>query len=142
MTNQPTILKRQVHLDNRGEVLHYGSQALGGIQRLYVVRPSLEAGFRGWHGHKKEAKAFLCLSGSVRISSVRVDDWEKPTGLGPAESWHLDAKVGDLLVIPDGYANGIEPLEAGVSVLVMSNRTLKQSLDDDYRYPHDAFARQ
>lgn len=119
--------------------MHYGSAALGGVERVYFVAPRLEAGFRGWHGHKTESKVFLCLRGKVRISSVEMVDWQAPTAIGSPKTWELDGEYGELLLIPEGHSNGIEPLEENCVVLVMSNRSLEESLEDDFRYPSDAF---
>ena len=139
MRKSPKLLNRQTHEDDRGKVFHYGSSALGGVQRVYFVEPSLESGFRGWHGHKTEGKVFLCISGRVRISTVEILNWQTPTALGQVKSFELESARGDLLLIPEGYANGIEPLTENSLVLVMSNRSLEESLRDDFRFPKDSF---
>lgn len=140
MSKSPKLLTRQTHQDDRGKVYHYGSTALGGIQRIYFVEPNLESGFRGWHGHQSEGKVFFCISGRVRISTVEILNWQIPTPMGSVKSWELEGERGDLLLIPEGYANGIEPLSENSLVLVMSNRSLEESLKDDFRYPKESFS--
>lgn len=140
MSKSPKLLNRQTHEDDRGKVFHYGSSALGGIQRIYFVEPSLESGFRGWHGHQTEGKVFLCINGKVRISTVEILNWQTPTAVGQVKSFELESDRGDLLLIPEGYANGIEPLTENSLVLVMSNRSLEESLQDDFRYPKESFS--
>jgi len=142
MTNgpMPALVQMITHSDERGSVLHYGDLVLGSAKRVYFIEPKLSEGFRGWHGHKYEGKIFRCLEGSVKISSVKVDDWEFGKSSGPVHSWTLSAEGGELLVVPNGYANGILPLEENCRVMVLSNRTLQESKDDDIRFDEATFS--
>ena len=141
MTNvSEPLLVSQVHFsDDRGDVMHYGAQTLGSVARIYFIRPKLEAGFRGWHGHRFESKIFRCVTGSFVVASVRVTDWSGNPFQAEPQSWTLSAITGDLLIVPEGFANGILPLEEGSSLMVMSNRTLSESQGDDLRFPPEYF---
>ena len=134
----PKLLKGQNFMDERGSVYHYGENTLDSIRRLYFISPSPSAGFRGWHGHKFESKTFRCIRGSFEVSSVKVLDWEAPSG-GERFNFHLSGDSGELLIVPEGYANGILSLEVGSVLMVLSNKTLGESLGDDIRFDPSAF---
>jgi dTDP-4-dehydrorhamnose 3,5-epimerase-like enzyme len=134
----PKLLNGQDFMDERGSVYHYGATALDSIKRLYFISPSQSAGFRGWHGHKFESKTFRCIRGSFEVSSVRILDWDAPSG-GETYKFHLSADSGELLIVPEGFANGILCMEVGSVLMVMSNKTLSESLEDDFRFDPSAF---
>ena len=134
----PKLLKGQNFVDERGYVYHYGENTLDSIKRLYFISPSPSAGFRGWHGHKFESKTFRCIRGSFEVSSVKVLNWEAPSG-GERFKFHLSGESCELLIVPEGYANGILSLEVGSVLMVMSNKTLSESLGDDIRFDPSAF---
>lgn len=134
----PKLLKGQNFMDERGSVYHYGENTLDSIKRVYFISPSPSAGFRGWHGHKFESKTFRCIRGSFEVSSVRVLDWDAPAG-GEKYTFRLSGDSGELLIVPEGFANGILSMEVGSVLMVMSNKTLSESLEDDIRFDPSAF---
>lgn len=134
----PKLLKVQNFMDERGSVYHYGENTLDSIKRVYFISPSPSAGFRGWHGHKFESKTFRCIRGSFEVSSVRVLDWDAPAG-GEKYTFRLSGDLGELLIVPEGFANGILSMEVGSVLMVMSNKTLSESLEDDIRFDPSAF---
>ena len=136
--SEPQLVPLRHYSDERGSVFHFNDFELNSIKRVYYIAPLIEAGFRGWHGHKFESKTFRCVRGSFEISSVKVQDWETPLG-GTPQSWELNESEGSLLSVPEGHANGIRPLEPNSLLMVMSNKTLQESLDDDYRFDVKAF---
>lgn len=136
--NEPQLVLLTHYADERGSVFHFSDFELNSVKRVYFIAPLMEAGFRGWHGHRFESKTFRCIRGSFEISSVKVLDWEKPSGDRP-QSWELNESNGSLLSVPAGHANGIRPLEPNSLLMVMSNKTLGESLADDYRFQVGAF---
>ena len=138
---EPQLIARERFSDIRGKVFHFRNFNLPDIKRVYFIEPSLDAGFRGWHGHKFESKTFVCVSGSFEVSNVEVEDWENGSSSQPAWTWRLKADSGELLLVPAGFANGILPLEEGSRLMVMSNKLLEESLSDDFRFPENAFRR-
>jgi dTDP-4-dehydrorhamnose 3,5-epimerase len=137
--NTPALIDLQTFQDSRGSVRHYGETTLDSVKRVYFITPLLEAGFRGWHGHKFESKIFRCIQGSVRVSSVEILDWNEPLG-GTVFHFELNSKDGQLLIVPAGFANGVLPLEEGSQLMVMSNKTLAESLGDDIRFDQEKFS--
>lgn len=136
--DSPQLLTGQNFLDERGSVYHYGDTTLDSIKRIYFISPSPSAGFRGWHGHRFESKTFRCIRGSFQVSSVKVLDWDSPRG-GEVFKFNLSANAGELLMVPQGFANGILSLEVGSVLMVMSNKTLGESLEDDIRFDPSSF---
>ena len=138
-TPGPRLIRLEEFSDERGSVHHYGTTELDCVKRVYFISPSMSAGFRGWHGHKFESKTFRCIRGSFMVSSVKVLDWEKPAGDKPV-SHELKASEGSLLIVPAGFANGMVALEENSQVMVMSNKSLQESLGDDFRLDPKYFA--
>jgi dTDP-4-dehydrorhamnose 3,5-epimerase len=88
---------------------------------------------RAWQAHKIEKKAFFPVSGKTKIVLVPVLDFEKSIG-GKAQEVILDADNPKIIVAPPGFANGIQGLGEGASVIVFSNLYLSESINDDYRF--------
>jgi dTDP-4-dehydrorhamnose 3,5-epimerase-like enzyme len=131
---EPIKLSGTSHVDARGLLLFNNQAVLTEFKRMYSIENAPEKPFRGWHGHKFEAKGFICLEGRVRIGGVRIDDWTKPSAELNVFSEELEAGSMDFVYLPAGYANAILSLEGGSTVLVFSSSTLTESKEDDYRF--------
>jgi len=138
-SREPRLFEATTFSDVRGNVQHFGDLSLSGSKRMYFIENSEVGRLRGWHGHRFEHKAFTCVRGKVVIRSVEIANWERPERLSRMQSWILDGQTKQLLVIPGGFANSIESLERGSIVLVQSNKTIDESLADDYRWAEDYF---
>lgn len=132
---KPQKFSGKSHIDSRGALLFNNQAEISEFKRMYVIENSQEEPLRGWHGHRVEAKGFICLSGKVRIGAVEVDDWTEPSEGLAVYSDELTERSMDFIYIPGGYANAILSLEPGSRVLVLSSSTLQDSLADDYRFP-------
>ncbi len=124
----------QSHIDSRGSLLFNNSAILTKFTRMYAINNAPENPLRGWHGHKNEAKGFICLKGKVRIGGVRIDDWDSPSPELRVFYEDLEAGTMDFVYLPAGYANAILSLEGDSTVLVFSSSTLDESKEDDYRF--------
>ncbi len=132
--DEPIKLSGKVHVDARG-ILRFNNQVvLTEFKRFYSIENSAENPLRGWHGHKNEAKGFICLKGKVRIGGVRIDNWEYPSPELGVFFEDLEAGTMDFVYLPAGYANAILSLEGDSTVLVFSSSTLNESKEDDYRF--------
>lgn len=137
--SQPSLIQPSRHIDERGILSHFRNTVLDSVRRIYFITSSPEAGFRGWHGHKYESKTFFVIDGIVKVSCVRVVSWDaEPTG-EDQESFVLEKSRNELLVVPEGFANGIEACSESATVMVLSNRSLADSQRDDYRFPPESF---
>ena len=61
-------------------------------------------------------------------------NWEKPSKNIDVERYVLSEKSPSILFIPKGYANGFMTLTNKCKVMFFSTSSLKDSLNDDYRF--------
>ena len=127
------------HSDARGHLWYNNSVHLNEFKRFYIIENSPNLPMRAWHGHKFEAKGFVCVQGSVRIGGVKVSDWSLPERSAEVFSADLHAGSLDFVYLPPGYANAILGLSPESRVMVFSSSTLEESQADDYRFPAETW---
>ena len=116
------------------ECFYNNSLELKKIKRFYIVQNKKNNFVRAWHGHKIEAKYILCIKGKVKVSAVRIKNFKKPKKNSKVYSWIIDEKKPSVIYIPPGFANGTKSLLRGTKIFVLSTSSLKDSLEDDYRF--------
>lgn len=124
-------------VDTRGSVSFVNGFAFEKVKRFYIVRNRTTKIVRAFHGHMKEAKYALVLSGSILLCVVKLTNSHKPSKRTTVKKIVLRASKPQVVYIPPGYANGFQALERGSTVMFFSTRTLAQSLKDDFRFPAD-----
>lgn len=137
----PVLLEGALSIDDRGSLAFINgfNPAAAGVRRLYLTQ-NHRAGFvRAWHGHKKETKYVMAVSGSALVCAVEVRNWEpRPHDCDRASEVHrfvLSAVKPAVLYIPPGYANGWMSLNHDCRLLWFSTATLDASRMDDVRFP-------
>ena len=131
---EPTCIKGQLFIDDRGEVGCVNNFDMTKIRRFYTVT-NHKAGFvRAWHAHKKESKYVTIISGSAIIAAVKIDDWKQPSKNLKIHRFIVSAKNPAVISIPKGYANGFKTLTIDTKLMFFSIATLEQSRNDDFRY--------
>lgn len=129
-----TFLPGGLAEDARGQVSFVNEFPFQEFKRFYTIT-NHEFGFvRAWHGHKFESKAYFVVSGAVQVGAVKIDDWSNPSPDCDVVTHILDAGKPGVLFIPGGYANGFKSLTQDAKVIIFSNFTLEESLNDDYRF--------
>ena len=139
MKNNPSLINVNISFDDRGEITHcnnFNFESLK-IKRFYKIENHNINFIRAWHGHKKENKFILILSGSLKVSLIKIDKWDKPSKKLIIKNFYLNEKNPQILHIPGGYAHGTQNLKKKTSFIVFSNCNLKESLKDDYRFPYN-----
>ena len=137
-SNYPYIQELKRFVDDRGYLDQiYNLDLEFEVKRLYLVGAS-KGIKRGMHGHKKEWKAFCVLTGSGKFVYATLEPPKHPAKVG---AFILNSKKSNLLIVPPGYFNGFVALEHNTLILGLSSSTLKESLEDDYRQPYDAFGK-
>ena len=131
---KPKIFQGGISFDKRGSVSYNNSLELKKIKRFYIVQNKKNNFVRAWHGHKIEAKYILCIKGKAKVSAVRIKDFKKPKKNSKVYSWIIDEKKPSVIFIPPGFANGTKSLLKGTKIFVLSTTTLKDSLNDDFRF--------
>lgn len=132
--DKPTIIPGGVAVDDRGSVRFINDFGFENVKRFYMVDNHKQGFVRAWHGHKKEGKYVLVVSGSALIGAVKVDDWENPSKDLQPEKFVLSATKPSILFIPAGYANGFMSLSPDTKLMFFSTSTLEQSMGDDIRF--------
>ena len=149
--DKPRLIKGGVDVDDRGIVTFCNDFDMSEIKRFYMLENHEQGYVRAWHGHIKEAKWVVCVSGvavvgvaeMVGSSKTRCPDPDaygkwidvgvERFALHEPESFTLHPN-GDILYIPPGYANGHKNLVTGTRVLHFSSMTMEEAGEDDYRF--------
>lgn len=134
---EPRLIEGGLAVDDRGEVAFVNGFDFAGVRRFYTVANHRSGFVRAWHGHRREAKYVLAVSGAALVGAVAVDDWEKPSPHLPVKKYVLSVHKPAVLYIPPGHANGFMSLTPDARLLFFSTSTLEESRGDDIRFPHD-----
>ena len=132
--NKPFIINGDLSVDDRGELMFVNQFNMELVKRFYVVSNHKQGFIRAWHTHKFESKYVFIVNGTALISTVQIDDWDKPSSDLIVEKFVLTAKKPSILYIPSGYANGFKTLSTDTKIIFFSTSALKDSIDDDYRF--------
>jgi dTDP-4-dehydrorhamnose 3,5-epimerase len=120
--------------DDRGSLTFINDLDLTQFKRFYIVENHSKGFIRAWHGHKKEAKAVVVVSGAALVAAVKVDNWDSPSENLKIERVVLSAEKPGALLIPAGYANGFMTLTESAKVMFFSTSSLEESAGDDIRF--------
>jgi len=126
MSTEPTQVEIPCKTDDRGYLYQIaGNYKFPEIKRVYVVGNFAKGVIRGFHGHDKEWKAYFVARGSSKTVVVHED--------GEISSYVLTSRKPSVLVVPPKHLHGWISLEDDTLIIGISNRTLEESLVDDYR---------
>ena len=132
--NKPFIINGDLSVDARGELMFVNQFNMKLVKRFYVVSNHKQGFIRAWHAHKIESKYVFIVNGTALISTVQIDNWDDPSNDLTVDKFVLTAKKPSILYIPSGYANGFKTLSTETKIIFFSTSTLKDSIDDDYRF--------
>jgi dTDP-4-dehydrorhamnose 3,5-epimerase-like enzyme len=138
----PKILKGGLAVDDRGQVSFVNGFSFADIRRFYMVENFSTDVVRAFHGHLREEKYVLVVSGAAIVAAVQFEDPEKPNLECKPHRFVLSERQPQILHIPAGYANGFRPLEAKTRIVFFSTATLEGSGKDDYRFPYDQWGKE
>ena len=133
-SNKPFLIKGDLSVDDRGELMFVNQFNMELVKRFYVVSNHKPGFIRAWHAHKIESKYVFIVNGTALISTVQIDNWDNPSNDLTVDKFVLTAKKPSILYIPSGYANGFKTLSTETKIIFFSTSTLKDSIDDDYRF--------
>lgn len=123
-----------ISVDYRGEIFYVNSLDMSEIERFYIIHQNDTSIIRAWHAHQYEKKWFYAIKDSFTTAFVKIDNWESPAIDLVPEVFHLSASDSKILLIPEGYANGIKADEPDSILMVFSNKVLSEALKDSWRY--------
>ena len=130
-------IQGQLFADERGHLTFFNAFDMTAIKRMYQIAPANTQMIRAWQGHKREQKWFYVLQGGFLIQTVAITDFENPETKTEVRQHHLNEKEPMVLHLPSGHASGIQALDPDSKLLVFSDVNLKDSKNDDYRFPVD-----
>ena len=133
----PRLIEAQVAVDDRGQLTFANDFDFKGVKRFYTVENFSTSVIRAWHGHLKESKYILPVSGSAIVAAVKLDNPSNPSKSNPIQRFILSSKKPALLYVPAGHANGFRYLEKGTKLMFFSTASLEESKGDDIRFAHD-----
>lgn len=133
----PYIIEGGLSIDDRGEVKFVNDFDLARIKRFYQITNHTTTTTRAFHGHFKETKFCYVTSGNVLICTVKLTSKVRPSKKQLVSRFMLSSQKPSVLAIPPGYANGFKSLTPNSSIIFYSDKTLEESLNDDYRFPWD-----
>jgi len=137
LSKKPKLIEGGIAIDDRGQLIFVNDFNFDVVKRFYVVENFSTNIIRAFHGHLKEAKYALVVSGSAMVAIVQMDDCCKPNKKNKVNRFILSVRKPSILYIPSGYANGLKSLEENTKIIFFSTSTLEESKNDDYRFPYD-----
>lgn len=139
----PILYKGEISVDDRGELGYINHLDLTKIKRFYTVKNHTTEVVRAWHGHLKEEKYIMPLSGAALIAYVGMkasntsnNGYELyPTSPGQDYgTFALNSTIPQVLYIPAGFAHGIKFLTQDTRIMIWSTASIEESKNDDYRF--------
>ena len=135
---EPTLIPISVYKDDRGELRYCNEFDLSSAKRFYSITFGDKDQVRAWQAHKVETKAIIPIDGIAKIVLVEITDFDK--GLkGQTFEFTLDSSSPAVLLVPAGYANGLQSKSIDASLMIFSNLSLAEARDDDFRFEKDNF---
>jgi dTDP-4-dehydrorhamnose 3,5-epimerase-like enzyme len=132
--NVPVIIAGGKHTDERGTLTYFNDLNLSAVKRLYVLEHPDPGIVRAWQGHQYENKWFYVVEGSFKIVLIRPDDWLSPAEDLQPQEFSLTSAADQVLHVPGGFASGFQALEPDSKMMVFSNFSIAESLNDDFRF--------
>lgn len=121
--------------DARGNMKFFNTFDMKAVVRFYEISPANTEIIRGWQGHQKERKWFYCHTGAFMVQVVHIGARSsKENDIFP-ERFELRANVPIILEVPAGNATAFKATEEGSKLMVFSDFTLQESIEDDLRFP-------
>ena len=135
--NKLNLINIDTSVDDRGYLHYCNSFDLSKYVRFYDVINYQSNFIRAWHGHKDESKAAIVREGSAMICVIKIDNWIKPKKKLEIKKFFLSYKNPKILEIPTGHTHVFMSLENKTKITFYSDKSTKESLNDDYRFKFD-----
>lgn len=135
MSEIPKIIKGGTFSDERGQIRFVNDFHFSDVKRFYFIKHPDTSFIRAWQGHQFEKKYFYPINGSFVVAWVKIDDFENPSKNLTPEYKIISASSSEIISIPKGYANGLKALEPDSEILVFSDMSLEESLNEKIRFP-------
>jgi dTDP-4-dehydrorhamnose 3,5-epimerase-like enzyme len=120
------LIKGNRFVDDRGIIRFNNEFDMTAVKRMYLIEPTPHL-IRAWQGHQIENKWFNVVSGRFEVQVVSMTD------LSVKKSFILSEDQDEVIKIEAGFYNGFKALEPQSKLMVYSDKSLNESLNDDYR---------
>lgn len=135
MNEKPKIIEGGIFNDERGIIRFVNDFHFEDVKRFYFIKHIDTSVVRAWQGHQFEKKYFYPISGSFVVAWVKIDDFNNPAKNLKPEFYILSVTNSEIIEIPKGYANGLKALEPNSEIMVLSDKSLNDSINEKIRYP-------
>ena len=129
-----TIVEGEIFRDARGQISSLNAFDFQDVKRCYVIHHPNKSVVRGWNGHQFEKKWFYCIKGVFTLGLVEIDNWDTPSDNLDTEIYELSENESKIICVPEGYANCIKAQEDGSIMLVLSNKSIDETIKDSWKY--------
>ncbi len=137
LSNKPVLIEGGIAIDDRGRLIFVNDFDFKGVKRFYMIENLSTDVIRAFHGHRKDAKYILVISGSAIVAAVEMNDCRHPNKNNKVYRFVLSSRKPCILYIPSSYANGFKALEQNTKIIFFSTSSLEESENDDFRFPYD-----
>ena len=120
------LFKGKAHIDDRGVLVAFNDFDMTDVVRMYKIQPNVDS-IRAWQGNEFERKWFFVVKGQFRIQLRTLES------LNPVGDFELKQSDHKVLAIEGGLFNGFQSLEEGSELIVFSDFSLEQSMEDNLR---------
>lgn len=128
------LISGGLHVDERGVVSFVNDFDFKGVDRFYTVRAHKLGEPRGWIGHRRDHKWFVPLVGSMIITVVAPDDWDKPSRDLSVQRFTLSALKPSVLHVSPGHATASLMLTQDALLGIFSSGKIEKAVEDDWRF--------
>ena len=118
------------HKDQRGVLFYNNIVDLKEVKRLYIIENKNMSINRGWKGHRIEKRWFLCVRGKMKIQVVKLRSTANEILNNTINTYILDDKSLNYVIVEPGYATKITQLENDSRVLVLADSYVGEFNDD------------
>lgn len=120
------LIKGNRFVDDRGIIRFNNEFDMTAVKRMYLIEPTPHL-IRAWQGHQIENKWFSVVSGRFEVQIVSIAD------LSVKKSILLSEDQDEVVKIEAGFYKWFKAIEPESKLLVYSDKSLNDSLNDDYR---------
>lgn len=135
---EPALIPISIHKEERGELRYCNEFDLSSAKRFYSITFAEKGQVRAWQAHKVETKAIIPISGISKIVLVEITDFDKGIA-GQIFEFVLDSTEPHVLLVPGGFANGLQSKSVDSSLMIFSNLSLDEAKNDDFRFEKHKF---
>lgn len=133
------LIQGGIAKDQRGQIRFVNNFDMKDVKRFYIIKNSDLDLVRGWKAHKIEKRWFYLLSGSFKISLVKIDNWMEPSRNLEIKQVILNSDENRMIYVPAGFGTALKAIEPESEILVFADHYLDHALLDDYTYDSGYF---